>query len=203
MAEEVAAASMSALAGIATAGQHYGRKAGAAGVSVVERVGLRIFSVQARRGQLTELSAKFQAATGLSLPMQPKRVDGADVSVVWTAPEQWLVMTGSAAGASKLASDLSGLASITDQSDSRAVIEVSGNKVHEMLAKGVMIDLHPKVFQPGDTAVTPVAHIGAQVTKLSADPVFEIMVPRSFVESFWDFLVESSSEFGLSVAGRK
>lgn len=199
---DVAAASMSALAGLATAGQRIGRRDGSPGVTVMERVGLRIFSLQSRRGQLAELSAKFQAATGLSLPMEPKRFDGENFSVVWTAPEQWLVMTGSAASASKLTNELSGLASVTDQSDSRAVIEVSGSKVHEMLAKGVMIDLHPTVFHPGDTAVTTVAHIGSQVTKLSAQPVFEILVPRSFVESFWDFLVESSSEFGLSVAAR-
>lgn len=199
---EMAAASMSALAGLATAGQRFGRRDGAAGVTVMERVGLRILSIQARRGQMADLSAKFQAATGIALPTEPKRADGEYVSVVWTAPEQWLVFTGSAAGASKLATDLAGLASITDQSDSRALIEISGSKVHEMLAKGVMIDLHPKVFRPGDTAVTTVAHIGAQVTKLNAQPVFEIMVPRSFVESFWDFLVESSSEFGLSVAAR-
>lgn len=195
----------SALAGVAAAGQRLGRKAGAAGVVIAEVTGLGIASVAARRGQSAALVEKFQAATGLALLGNPKRVSGHDVSVVWSGPDQWLVLSSSAEGrgrAKSLALDLQGLASVTDQGDSRAVFEVSGPHAYEALAKGVMIDLHPRAFAPGDTAVTLVAHIGVQITLLDAAPVFQLMVPRSFSLSFWDWLISSAAEFGVSVVSK-
>lgn len=197
-------AGISAFAGVAVPGARHGRKDGAAGVTIVEVTGLTIASVAARRGQAAETSAKIQALFGFELPAALKRASSGDVSAVWSAPDQWLVQfaTGGRARVAELAEALRGLASVTDQTDSRAVLEVSGPRVREMLAKGVMVDLHPSVFQPGDTAVTLVAHIGAQITMLGAAPSYQLMIPRSFCLSFWDWLIESAEEYGVMIGGR-
>lgn len=194
----VAPARVSALAGIAIAGHREGKRR-PPGVIAVERGDVRLLSVQARRGKAADLAAKIETAFGLSLPSEPRRVQSGELSIAWTAPEQWLVISTSQAVLDRLRSEISGLASTTDQSDSRAVIEVSGTEVRRALEKGVMIDLHPRAFKPGDTAVTSIAHIGAQISMLSAAPVYELLVPRSFCLSFWDWMVESAAEFGFSV----
>lgn len=195
---------VSALAGVAMAGQRLGFRDGEAGVVIAEVTGIAIASIAARQGQGEELSAKVQSLLGLSLPQEPKRVATADVSIVWSAPGQWLVLfaSGGRQRVSDLAAGLQGLASTTDQSDSRAILEISGPRVRDALAKGVMLDLHPSVFAPGDTAVTLVAHVGAQITCLDAAPVYHLMVPRSFCLSFWDWLISSAEEYGIEVRSR-
>lgn len=195
---------VSPLAGIANLGQRLGRKDGVAGVTLAEITGLAIASVTARSGQRQTLLAQVETILGLALPSQPKAVSSGAVSAVWSGPDQWLVMfsTGGRARVAELAGALSGLASVTDQSDSRAVIEVSGPQARDVLAKGVMLDLHPRAFVPGDTAVTLVAHIGVQVTMTDSAPAFQFMVPRSFCLSFWAWLISSAEEYGVAVQAK-
>jgi sarcosine oxidase subunit gamma len=173
-------------------------------VQVAEVTGIAIASIAARKHQTEELSAKIQSLLGLALPAEPKHVAAADVSIVWSAPGQWLVLfaSGGRQRVPDLAAALQGLASTTDQSDSRAIIEVSGPRVRDVLAKGVMVDLHPKAFGPGDTAVTLVAHVGAQITCIDAAPVYQLMVPRSFCLSFWDWLISSGEEYGIALRAK-
>ena len=108
-----------------------------------------------------------------------------------------------AAFADDLARDLAGLASVTDQTDGRTVLRVSGPRVRDMLAKGCMLDLHDKVFRVGDTATTPVALLNVQITRLpdeSGAAQFELAVMRSFAVSLLHVLEAASAEFGLEIA---
>ena len=61
------------------------------------------------------------------------------------------------------------------------------------------IDLHPRVFKPGDTAVTTVAHMGVHFWQLDDAPTYEFAVFRSFGEAFWQWLVDASAEFGVAI----
>jgi sarcosine oxidase subunit gamma len=105
-----------------------------------------------------------------------------------------------------LLTELAPHAAVTDQSDSRAALQLSGSHLRDALAKGVMIDLHPATFAVGDAAATSVAHIGIQLWRLpdaTDGPVFEIMVARSLAGSFWSWFTASAAEFGCRVeAGR-
>jgi len=83
-----------------------------------------------------------------------------------------------------------------------APVSVRDATGHLLLAKGVMVDLHPKAFGPGDTAVTLVAHVGAQITCIDAAPVYQLMVPRSFCLSFWDWLISSGEEYGIALRAK-
>jgi heterotetrameric sarcosine oxidase gamma subunit len=90
------------------------------------------------------------------------------------------------------------LASVSDQSDGRVVVRVSGPHARDMLAKGVMVDLHPRAFRPGDVAVTSVAYIGAHLWQLDDTQTYELAVYRSFGVSFWRWLLEAGAEFGVT-----
>lgn len=190
----------SALAGVAVGGQRLGRRGGTAGVTLREVTGLGIVSVAARRGQAEILAQRIEAGLGLTLPEQGRAVRHGNATVLWSAPGQWLIQFREGrARVAALAQDLQGIASLTDQSDGRVVIEVAGVDAREALAKGVMVDLHPRAFQAGATAVTLAGHIGMQVTRLDEEPQFQLMVSRSFVLSLWDWLIASASAYGVSV----
>jgi sarcosine oxidase subunit gamma len=191
----------SAFDGLLTAGRG-GREDGEPGVRFAERTGLALAGVVARRGKIAELEAAAERAFGIALPATPRRVPGIGVEMSWSGPRQWLLLADEAVVpdlASRLAAAFEGLASVTDQSDARAIVRISGPRVHDLLAKGCPVDLHPTEFGPGHTAVTAIAHIGVQLWQTDERPTFEVAVARSYAPSFWRFLTASAGEFGYVV----
>jgi sarcosine oxidase subunit gamma len=71
--------------------------------------------------------------------------------------------------------------------------------VRETLAKGCPVDLHPRAFEPGDTALTAIAHMGVQLWQGDAAPTYELFVTRSMAGSFAEWLLAAAAEFGLEV----
>ena len=204
MAEEMARSSQSAFGATMHIGRS-GRPDGAAGVTVRERSNVAVASVAARKGKAEALIVKIKARTGLELPFLPRLVVDGHLGFLWMAPGQWLAMADAEDGpafAADLAADLAGLASITDQSDGRALVRISGANVRDALAKGCMLDLHPNVFQVGHTAITPIALLTVQVTRLpdaASGATFELAIMRSFSVNLWHWLEASTAEYGLAV----
>ena len=187
---------------------HKGRSGevrGEAGVRIVEIGNVAIASIAVRKGQTDALLTKVKTRTGIDLPMTPRQAISGHLSFTWCAPGQWFAMAEGEDGAvfaDDLARDLSGLSSVTDQTDGRTVLRVSGARIRDMLAKGCMLDLHDKVFKVGDTAVTPIALLNTQITRLpdaNGAAQFELSVTRSFSVSLLHFLEASSAEFGLQL----
>ena len=91
-------------------------------------------------------------------------------------PDTWLVI-GSARPdfEADLKAVIGHSASIVDISDQRIVMRISGPMTRAVLAKGVTIDLHPRVFAPGDTAITPLAHITTQLWQVDDAPTFDLV----------------------------
>lgn len=187
--------------GVAQAGS-FGEK-GKAGVTVVMRDALGIATLIASPKGAAALAAAISARFGIELPQGPAAVCSGTHHAVWSGPGQWLLIGDSRAGWSQALAGLSDLAAVSDQSDSRAVLSLSGRHVLDLLAKGCMIDLHPTVFPVGAAALTSIAHIGVALWR-SADgadgPVFEITVARSMAGSFWSWLSASAAEFGCVVS---
>lgn len=71
--------------------------------------------------------------------------------------------------------------------------------MRDALCKGLAIDLDPRVFRPGDTATTQVAHIGVQIWRLTAAPAYDIVCLRGYAGSLWRWLELSAAEFGLEL----
>ncbi|HET7715552.1 MAG TPA: sarcosine oxidase subunit gamma family protein [Bauldia sp.] len=195
-------AARSALHGFAVPGRH-GRMDGAAGVTVGERVDLGLASVMARKGQGTALREIARAAYGADLPDTPRHVAGPEVGFIGTGPGQWLAVSERLANgdlSTDLSTKLKGLASISDQSDGRAVVRFAGGRAREVLAKGLPIDLHPSLFAPGGAATSIIALMGVTLWQVDAVPTYDIAVFRSLAGSFWKWLTDSAAEFGYDVA---
>lgn len=194
-----AALERSALYGLAQPGRH-GASAGAAGLLIEERTDLSFVSVIAKRGKRDQLVSAVETAYGVALPKGPRRVTRGGVTFAGTGPDQWI---GSAEGAeaqnfaAKARARIGLFAAVADQADARLVLRLSGPKVRAVLAKGVPLDLHPKVFKPGDVATTLVAYIGVQIDRI--DDTFQLTAPRSMAGSLWSWLSASAAEFGYDV----
>ena len=183
------------------AAKRYGRLDGAAGVLAAELAGRSIAAIAARPGKRRALADALQQAFGLPLPAAPRREVGQGIAIEWGGPDRWLVIANRepAGGIEAHLASLAGHASIVDQSHGLLQLRVSGPAVRQALAKGVVIDLHPRAFKPGDVAATIVSHIAVTLVMLDDAPSYEILTPRSSALSFWHWLEASAAEFGLAV----
>jgi methylglutamate dehydrogenase subunit D len=176
------------------------------GVTVLDRDGLGLATVLARKSQTAALRLCVRAVLGVELPRGPRYVATESVAFAGTGREAWLAIcqSGSNGFASSLSDTLQGLASVSDQSDGYAVLRLTGPRLRDTLSKILPIDLHPRALKAGDVATTVASHMGATLWRLDdaycGSPVFEIAVFRSLAASFWHALSTAAAEFGLSAA---
>ena len=170
------------------------------GVNVIAREGLGVASIVARRSAETALSALVWERYGLDLPIVPRAAHSASHTVVWAGPGQWLLIAERKEGFSALSS----LAAVSEQSDARAALRLSGPNVRDMLGKGCMIDLHPAAFPAAAAAMTSITHMGVHLWRVDEPPrdedaAFDILVARSMAASFWSWTKASAAEYGYSI----
>jgi len=175
---------------------------GDSGVALAVRAGVAVASVMSRKGRHEHLSQRMFESYGLSLPTQGRRNSAEAVALVWAGPGRWLAISD------KVAADLferqlhectAGIASVCDQSDSQVLMRVAGSRARDVLAKELIIDLHPRSFGPGDVAMTGFGRIPVQFWQLDPLPSYEFAVPRCLAVDFWRAVVLAGSEFGLAI----
>lgn len=182
----------------------YGAKVSAAQNTNIEIINdWTMALIAARKGRGDALSSRIDELFGIELPGAPHVVSNKGVSAVWSGPDQWLLVASSSNGRDlerELQGPLEGLAAVTDQSDSRAAVKVSGPNAAHVLAKGVPIDLHPKAFKPGDAAITHASHIGVTIWRPTDGDGFILTCASSYAGSFWHWLTESCHATGVTVS---
>jgi heterotetrameric sarcosine oxidase gamma subunit len=152
-------------------------------------------SVLARRGRAAELRAAARTAFGIELPARAHLAAGDAVSFLWAGRDAWTAIARELPAEeleAKLRAAFADAASLVDQSDSRSSIELAGPRARTILSRLAPIDLHPRVFQVGDTALTLLGAVNGQITLLDATPSFELTVSRAFAASFWESLHEAA-----------
>lgn len=191
------------LAGLAVAGR-FGAAVEVPGL-VIEQRTMALASVTARRGRTAALADAVNARYGIALPDGPRRATNDAMTFAGVGPGQWIASAGTVAVAgfvARLKSDLGAFAAVVDQSDSRLIVRLSGPHVRDVLAKGISVDLHPRVFRSGDVATTLVAHVGVQLDLLDDAPTFQLTASRSMAGSFWSWLTASAAEFSYQVIAK-
>lgn len=192
-----------AWSGVAQAGS-FGAT-GVPGITASLLGGFGLATLIAGPGGTRPLSQAMESRLGLALPATPTIVSGPAHDAIWAGPEQWLLRAAAREGFSALLGELAAHAAVSEQSDARAALRLSGPHVRDVLAKGVMLDLHPAAFGVGDAALTSIAHVGAQLWRAPDGPdgaVFEILVARSMAGSFWSWFSASAAGFGCAVSAR-
>lgn len=163
------------------------------GIIAQERHGLAIASVMARRGRSEALAAAVREQFDIALPQGPRCGHSDALTFLGTGPGRWLAIHSAPQGRffDGFSQQLEGLASVVDQSSALGVLRLSGDRVLEVLAKGVAIDLDATGFTVGQVAVTQIAHIGVTLWKADDAPSFDLAVARSYAGSFAHWLQAS------------
>lgn len=154
---------------------------------IVERAGLALATVMARRGVAVE---GIGDALGLAVPKGPGTARAGLLTLVGTGPGTWLAVQEGDEGdfAEHLSARLAGLASVSDQSSGYAIFRLSGPAARTLLQRGLAIDLHPEAFAPGSAATSQIAHMGVILWQVDATPTYDIALFRSYAHSFRHWL---------------
>ncbi|CDX59437.1 conserved hypothetical protein [Mesorhizobium plurifarium] len=176
---------------------------GDAGLALTEIRGFDLVQVMARRGKAGETAKAAKACFGIAAPEAPKAVGAADATLIWSGPDQFLVLSkGGKYTMDTLAPAFAGSASLSDQSHARALISVSGDKARATLAKLSSIDLHADAFAVGAAAATSMDHTSITLWRgddRNGQAVFNLLVFATFAESLWHTILDSAAEYGVTI----
>ena len=183
----------------------------AAGLRLAERPFPGVVSLRGPQAD-KDFRAAFEAAAGYALPEAAGATNGSEnTTAFWLAPDEWWIVDGRGDPDSgvRIAETLQAAlkelpVAVTDISESRACLRVSGPKARTTLQKACPLDLHPKAFQQGQCAHTRLAKASALIHRVADDsategPVFDVYVVRSFAEYTWLWLQDAGREYGVAV----
>jgi len=144
------------------------------------------------------LTGSIERVLDCSLPRTPNtfRVAAAADKVLWLGPDEWLILAPEgrepalAHALRQAAGD--GFAAVVELGSGQTVIELTGARAREVIAKGCPLDLHPRAFGPGRCAQSRLARTLVTLAQLDDAPTFELIVRRSFADYLWQWLLDAS-----------
>jgi len=184
--------------GLIAPGRH-GRADGDPGVCVMPRENLGLATIIGRDRDGAALERTLSELVGIAPPATPRLVSGHNGDLIWSGRRRWLLLSERPDIVPLAAEKLAGLAAVSDQSDARAILRLSGPRARDALAKGCLIDLHPRVFAPCETALTTIARIGVQLWQVDDWPTYDLAVFRSLAASFWSWLAAAAAEYACEI----
>jgi len=134
---------------------------------------------------------------GLEIPTQSSKVNlNKETRILWNAPRTWLILSSKESIIDTIQKSFKDTDfAITDISHSRAVIQIKGNNAKEILKKGSPINFNE--FKANKCVGTVFHGITIVIDSISNDPeTFNLLVLRSFGESFYHHITDSALEFG-------
>ena len=180
--------------------------AGNAGVILCER---RFRAKINLRGKpIKKFLDAVRKALGVALPKTPNStVTTKDITALWLGPNEWLLVGRPGAEGGMVEALRQELASqhvaITDVTEGRTIIGLTGSNARDVLMKGCSLDIHPRHFKPGDCTQSALAKALIILHQTSGDsgiePTYDIYVERSFADYLWIWLEDAALEYGLAV----
>ncbi|EQM73653.1 sarcosine oxidase subunit gamma [Stutzerimonas stutzeri] len=144
----------------------------------------------------------IQDILGMDLPVALTLVANGETSLQWMGPDEWLLIVPQGeefATEQRLREALAGQhIQIVNVSGGQTLVELSGEKVRELLKKSTPYDVHPSNFPVGKAVGTHFAK-SQLVIRHTAEDVWELVVRRSFADYIWLWLQDASAEYGLAI----
>ncbi len=169
------------------------------GYVVVREVGLQ--GMVTLRGDLaaTKVKSAVKKVAGVAVPDVWSVALSGDKGVAWMSPDEVMVMVPySEAGATVAALDkaLKGQHFLAvNVSDARAVFEVKGAAVREVVAKLAPVDMAPEAFKPGQFRRTRFAQVAAAFWMVDEETV-RVVCFRSVAEYMFNLLKDAAEPGG-------
>jgi sarcosine oxidase subunit gamma len=157
------------------------------GVTVSEVIDQSLVMVAMPNGKADEIEAAMSKSCGLSLPLMGQSTQSSDASVtLWRLQKNqvlaYYAYEGDDAEANIAERFNAPSAYYTDQSDTWAMIRVSGERSRDILERICPIDLDPSVFTLGSVSRTIMEHIGTIIYR-EGDDSYVLLTMRSFGRS--------------------
>jgi len=133
----------------------------------------------------------------LEIPTQNSKINSnEETRILCSAPRTWLILTNKENAIQRVEKSFKETDfAITDISHSRAVIQIQGDQAKEILKKGSPINFNE--FGVNQCAGTIFHGITIIIDSISNEPdTFNLLVLRSFGESFYHHITDSALEFG-------
>ena len=149
--------------------------------------------------QYKNSSVSFQSIDidGLKLKNEPLSVvSNNDTRILWNGPKNWLLVSTKKDLLKNISEVLKETDfAITDLSHSRAIIEIEGNDVKEVLKKGCPFNFN--VLEKNNSLNSTYNGIAFTVDMIDDNPnKIRLFALRSFGESLYHSITDSSLEFG-------
>jgi len=136
------------------------------GFRSIEQTGLGLLSLQLY-GEDQQAVAAIEERVGVTPPASGTYTEAQGARWFWTAPTEWLIAVAPGAEleyrdflAARLAGSVFAARVVTD---SRIALELSGERVREVLARGSTVDFDPGSFRVGACVVTQFAGLRALI----------------------------------------
>lgn len=171
---------------------------GPRGVGLRELPFLTMVALRAEPG--SGAAERLTTTLGAHLPTSCGGVSStADSSVLWLAPDEWLVVAVAGADSAQLTAALVGAlhgepGSAIDLSANRTTLELRGPSARDALEKGCSLDLHPRSFAVGAAYATSLAHVPVVLWK-TEEQTYRILVRSSFADHVGRWLVDAIAEY--------
>ena len=133
----------------------------------------------------------------LEIPTKNSKVNSnKETRILWNAPRTWLILSSKNNIIETVQKNFKETDfAVTDISHSRAVIQIQGDQAKEILKKGSPINFNE--FEVNQCAGTVFHGITIIIDSISNNPdTFNLLVLRSFGESFYHHITDSALEFG-------
>ena len=156
------------------------------GFNITEVTDKSLVMVALPRDKFSDIESSIDKSCGLKLPEMEHSTESKDSSItLWRLQKNQVLAYFTYEGhdaESRLSSQLNAPAYYTDQSDTWAMIRVSGNRSRDVLERICPIDLSPEVFSVGSVSRTIMEHIGTIIFR-DGDDSYVLLTMRSFGRS--------------------
>ncbi|MGE4595339.1 MAG: sarcosine oxidase subunit gamma family protein [Gammaproteobacteria bacterium] len=157
------------------------------GVTVCEVVDQSLVMIAMPNGEAEKIEAAIKKSCGLSLPAMGQSTQSSDSSITLWRLQKNQVLAYYAYESDDAEANIAERfnapsAYYTDQSDTWAMIRVSGERSRDILERICPIDLDPSVFTLGSVSRTIMEHIGTIIYR-DGDDSYVLLTMRSFGRS--------------------
>ncbi|WP_030263398.1 sarcosine oxidase subunit gamma [Streptomyces violens] len=169
---------------------------GPRGVSVSEWPYTTMLSLRVEPGSAA--AARIEKCLGAALPARcGETAPAGPRTTLWLGPDEWLVVAppGTAPLTAELHEALAGEpGSVVDVSANRTVLELRGPAARDVLDKGCPLDLHPRVFTPGEAVSTQLGPVPVILWR-TAEDTYRLLPRSSFADYLARWLIDAMGEY--------
>ena len=149
------------------------------------------------RGKKREFFAKVGQILSVILPTESNTsTSNQELSALWLSPDEWMVYTNNKNKEifDRVFKEISSLnyGAVTNVSDQWVCINISGDKLYELLSMSCPFDFSKFKDTKGSTTQTIINHIDVIIHNLG-DNNINLFVRRSFSNHLWDWLNDGAN----------